>query len=231
MKLSRYNHFINKNDKLYVYNSNSGAFAQTDKKFKEICEKVQADKNYTSKGKLFAEMKRSRIIVDNDTDELQEIVDLFVKAKQDDENLIFTIAPTLNCNFNCPYCYENKTKTMLDDTQVWQLIDFIKSELEGKKRLGITWYGGEPLLAFNIIKTMSKELIEFCKTNKIDYSAMMITNGYLLDISVILDLIDCKVTRVQITLDGNKEYHDKKRFLPNGQGLLSKNYTKHQTFG
>lgn len=73
-------------------------------------------------------------------------------VQHDKSRLNLIIAPTLNCNFNCPYCFENdKRASTMSDSTINDLIDFIKS-FEGIKEMSLTWYGGEPLLALPTIE-------------------------------------------------------------------------------
>lgn len=69
-EIIKYNHFITKNNNSYVYNSSTGAFAQTNQRFKEICDTIKTDQHFYADDEVFVEMKRRKIIVDNDTDEL-----------------------------------------------------------------------------------------------------------------------------------------------------------------
>ena len=86
------------------------------------------------------------------------------------------ICPTTLCNFRCPYCYEqlgDDTATMNSST-VTRLVEFIQDHLKGK-HLSILWYGGEPLLAFGLIKDITSQI----QTLDVDFrSASIVTNAY-----------------------------------------------------
>jgi len=82
----------------------------------------------------------------------------------------------------------------------------------------ITWYGGEPLLRFDIIKEISKILI----SENILFDASLITNGYLLNIETINQLQSLNISMIQITIDGFEEMHNKRRFLLNGNGTYKR---------
>lgn len=65
--------------------------------------------------------------------------------------LILTLAPTSQCNFNCPYCFEeNKPICKMSEQTISNIVKFI-AKYENLKQLYLTWYGGEPLLALNIL--------------------------------------------------------------------------------
>lgn len=129
-----------------------------------------------------------------------------------------TICPTMGCNFDCPYCFENhKMGKMSQKTQddVVALAERMLA-VSQKKALSITWFGGEPLLAPDVIEALSGRLMALCDEKGAEYSAGIITNGYLLTQENADLLAKCKVKSAQITLDGVGEAHDKTRHLAGG---------------
>lgn len=78
----------------------------------------------------------------------------------------FVIAPTLKCNLNCPYCFENDNRhhnRMSADT-VEKTIDYIIRTVNScpfTKEVYIVWFGGEPCLEVDIIRKISKHIIPF----------------------------------------------------------------------
>ncbi|WP_343750137.1 radical SAM protein, partial [Paraclostridium ghonii] len=79
----------------------------------------------------------------------------------------------------------------------------------------ITWYGGEPLLAKDIIAEFSKRVIEITEREGVYFSSYIVTNGYLIDDEVIQIFKDSKITGAQITIDGPPIIHNKRRILKN----------------
>ncbi|MCR5734358.1 MAG: radical SAM protein, partial [Lachnospiraceae bacterium] len=128
-----------------------------------------------------------------------------------DRSLSLTIAVTTGCNFDCSYCFEanHKGHAMTQETED-RLIAFIKSYQANA--LGLVWFGGEPLLAFDRMLSINKRLGDMGKK----YSAILITNGYLLTEEKIKHLNDLNINTIQITLDGRKETHDSRRCLAGG---------------
>ncbi len=108
------------------------------------------------------------------------------------------IAPTLECNAHCFYCFENgyrKGKMSLETADA--LVEFLEKRWNGEK-LGITWFGGEPLLASDIIDYVSKKLTE----KNIVYGCKITTNGSLFDKQMAQKAIELwNVEKVQITID------------------------------
>ena len=129
-----------------------------------------------------------------------------------------TICPTMGCNFDCPYCFENhfagKMSAQVQDDVVAlaeRLLD-----ASGSNDLSVNWFGGEPLLAPDVIESLSERLMELVSQRGGTYSAGIITNGYLLT-QQIVDMLDrCKVDSAQITIDGLGATHDATRHLAGG---------------
>ena len=133
--------------------------------------------------------------------------------------LSLTILPTLNCNCACFYCFEkHKTKAMMTDEVIDNLVTFINQHVNAKT-LNICWYGGEPLLGFNVIKKIWNRIGEQVHLALKDHQ--IITNGYLINDEVIDFFKKHPLTSVQITLDGRKEVHDARRILKHsGKGTF-----------
>lgn len=139
-----------------------------------------------------------------------------------DRSLGLTIAPTSDCNFRCIYCYEKgaiapKTMSLETETAIFDFIQLLSSKISS---LSISWYGGEPLMRFDIIERLSKKIIKLCDENNIVYHASIVTNGYLLNEEISKKLKEYRIYHVQITIDGSKEIHDKRRIMANGKGTF-----------
>ena len=133
-----------------------------------------------------------------------------------DRALSFIILPTEQCNFNCRYCYETHQHGKMNDELIKNMLLFLKTNLSSYSKLTIEWFGGEPLLAIDIIEYLSKEISGLCKLCHVPYSASMTTNGYLLTDKMMKKLLQLNIRNFQITIDGAKEIHDKYRVLKNG---------------
>lgn len=215
MEWSKYNYlYYSKTANSYLlYSSLSNAFIQLSKEGAEFVNDIIKDpESHDEDNDLIQVLKDKRFLVSSNRTEANKIIFQTLISRYNSKSLSLTIAPTQTCNFNCPYCYEaNKTGGKMTTDVQKRLIQVIKDNKE-LKSIGVTWYGGEPTLAIPTIKRLSKELMK-CVPN---YSAYMITNGYLLD-KIVDDLESLKIYGIQITLDGTKETHDKTRCLKNGE--------------
>ena len=160
-------------------------------------------------------------LVPCDVDETSVFERQYKNTRNSNENMNLTIVPTLNCNFACDYCFEGSEKpkkAMSQDVQD-SIFEMVKQNSEQLKSIKITWFGGEPMLGFNVIKNISDRIIPYADMKGIRYDSFLITNGFLLTKERVAELYVRRVKMFQITLDGWKEQHDKLRFVKEtGQG-------------
>ena len=220
MKTSYYNFIypMKKDDTQFVvYNSFTNAMALMDKneidyitKGKEGLNAVNEDVKQT--------MVENGFIVDDNIDELELIRERMFRCRYDDRQLGITIAPTLDCNFRCVYCYEKECEkgVLMSESVCKDLVEYVSCRVKDIHGLSVAWYGGEPLLAIKVIESLSKEFINICNENNITYNAAIVTNGYLLDEQMIERIMACNVSFAQITLDGDREGHNARRPHANG---------------
>lgn len=105
----------------------------------------------------------------------------------------------------------------MSDETADKLVEFVKNQINAKY-LNITWFGGEPLL---YPKRIDYLLERFEKLENIKLQAhSIVTNGTLIDDYVISIFKKYPLTGIQITLDGNRESHNSKRFYNSGKGTF-----------
>ena len=105
---------------------------------------------------------------------------------------------------------------MSDETEAG-LIDYVRRNFpEGKKRLLIDFYGGEPLLSIDKIISISQALKSISEERGASYEFTLITNGSLFRRKVAEKLVPLGLKSVQITLDGPAENHNKYRPFKTG---------------
>lgn len=227
MKQSKYNIFYkNDNGTYIIYNTRTLALSILSKKEYEILKDLKIIEKVNGETEFLNDLYESGFILDDVCDELKILKNRLGRERYSERLLRLTIAPTLNCNFDCPYCYEKlgdeKDITLMNSVVRNAILDFIDKRTQTVKEVSMVWYGGEPLLGFDIIEEMSERIIEICKNKGIYYSAIMITNGYFLDKYKPEDFLRLKIENIQVTLDGTEKSHDKRRILKNGKGTYKK---------
>ena len=169
----------------------------------------------------FEELVSKHYFCTEDTDE-HALAEVRYMDIMEENILRLIILPTEKCNFKCLYCYEEfKIGKMSIELQE-DIINFVKNNIVNFSGVDIRWFGGEPLLALDVIEYISDKVIEICKRMKRRYTASIITNAYLLNRDVYERLIKCHVWLFQITVDGLKNSHDVYRPLYNGDGTFDK---------
>jgi uncharacterized protein len=87
-------------------------------------------------------------------------------------------------------------------------------------RLDIDWFGGEPLVATEIVRDIQSHAFKLCSQYDVPLHASMTTNGYLLTADLFRSLHSIGMRHYQITLDGKPEEHNKTRILASGSGTF-----------
>lgn len=134
---------------------------------------------------------------------------------------------TQNCNFRCSYCIygheeylnqrEHSTKKMNQST-AFKAVDFLHKHSSDRSSVTIGFYGGEPLLEFDLIKK-TVEYAENLLSGK-DVEFTITTNGSLLTDQVV-EFLSMHRFKTMVSLDGPKEIHDRSRkFAVNGKGTF-----------
>jgi len=133
---------------------------------------------------------------------------------------------TNQCNLSCSYCYEygedristpdGKTKFMSEET-ARSTVDFLLNQSPGRRMVHLTFFGGETLLNFKVVKST----IEYARNKAADIGKdvdfSMTTNATMLTSEIISFLAENNVG-VTVSIDGPKESNDQFRVFHNGKG-------------
>ena len=214
IETSIYTFTFSRGDKYYLFNTANCLFAE----ISEELYRVIFDRDF---GALDAEMLLSLInrgiLIDSNSryDYYNDQRTKYFSNSYDSRRLCLVIAPNSGCNFECPYCFEEKKnpKIMADEI-IAKIPDFINAHIDAKT-LSLTWYGGEPLLSFNKIKAIFDLMINSTDVRLTSHS--IVTNGYLIDDEIIEFFNMANLNKIQITLDGTKDSHNRTRYLKYGK--------------
>ena len=223
MKISRFNYIFSVKDKRFFYNSKTGALAAVEDDFMRVLDAIESgsfiENDFASD--LLSDMRFSGAIIDDDVDELKEIEFTSNAQKFDSSVLYITILPTLDCNCRCSYCYEKREKGIISLELQSAILEFIKKHKK-IKFLYVVWYGGEPLLARDVIHELSAQIKEYCNENQIMYQSSMLTNLTLMNENDCEFFKECSINKFQITLDGSRKVHNSTRIEPNSTDSYGK---------
>jgi uncharacterized protein len=133
------------------------------------------------------------------------------------------LLPTEACNFRCVYCYEEFKYKRMEPWVVRGVKGLMSRRAPGLTSLSVSWFGGEPLLALDVIDEVMIHAQSLRSANPpLRVTSDATTNGYLLTPSVLSRLLELGVTNYQISFDGPREYHDRKRVLAGGKGTYDR---------
>lgn len=151
-------------------------------------------------------------------DELKIIRDRF-EAGKNTGILSLLIAPTMDCNHACIYCFQERSPLRMDGRTVDSIIAFAQDCVARDIFYGINvnWFGGEPLMEPSVIERISVGLKRLAQSKKMSYTASISTNGTLLTPSTVAMLLRHKVDSCQISLDGTQPVHDSRRPFRSGK--------------
>ena len=214
---SKYNFSIPAQDQALLYNARSGAVIRLAGKDALLLAKwlsstpvvVTSDQIPTS---TFRDLLDGEFIVPQGTDELALVRDAYQRARTETP-MVVTITTTMDCNLGCYYCYEERTSDALSVVDIDAIVEDVSQRLKSSKRrsLHVDWYGGEPLLNFDFLVSASTALQRACDNLGVKYSASVVSNGTRWPSNVSQFVKDNRIRQVQISIDGMKSHHDRRR--------------------
>lgn len=219
MKPSEYNMFVPCERGFAAFNTLTGSILFVDEEMKNVLESEKLDQ---LPEEHLDTLSQVGFIISDDFDENQYLSYRLKSLIYSSANATFSVLPTYSCNLACPYCYEGSGEihrgTMTEDMTA-QIIQGIKAHCvnNGIHNLGLTLYGGEPLLNKKASLQLVSTLGEWAQSAGVSYSCNMITNGTLLTEEVLSEF-DPYLKMIQATLDGPQSYHDTRRVQKNGEG-------------
>jgi len=136
------------------------------------------------------------------------------------------------CNLNCSYCFASQGKYHGDRAVMSfevgkQALDFLIENSKGRRNLEVDFFGGEPLMNFDVVK----QLVAYARSREKEcgknFRFTLTTNGVLVDDDVI-DFANREMSNVVLSLDGRKQVHDRFRVDHAGNGSWERIVPKFQ---
>ena len=138
------------------------------------------------------------------------------------------------CNLNCSYCFASQGKYHGDRAVMSyevgkQALDFLMENSGTRRNLEVDFFGGEPLMNFQVVKDLVAYARSVEKEKGKNFRFTLTTNGVLIDDDVI-DWANKECSNVVLSLDGRKEIHDRFRVDYAGNGSWENIVPKFQKF-
>ena len=136
------------------------------------------------------------------------------------------------CNLNCEYCFASQGKyngerAVMDFETGKRALDFLVENSGSRRNLEVDFFGGEPLMNFQVVKDLVAYARSIEKEKKKNFRFTLTTNGILIDDDVI-DFANREMSNVVLSLDGRKEIHDRYRVDYSGKGSFDRIVPKFQ---
>lgn len=159
----------------------------------------------------FRLLKEHALLVPIDRDEISLLDYQYQSLIYDSSHFTLTIIPTMNCNFRCMYCYEDKFPSRMSEETENHLIKYVRKNIRRFRSMELNWFGGEPLLEKDCVLRVTNAIVKICSQNGVSFTSSITTNGYLLTVDLFEKLYKSGIRYYQISLDGDKSLHESYR--------------------
>ena len=127
-----------------------------------------------------------------------------------------------DCNLACRYCFAGEgeyhgRRALMSYETGRKALDFLVAHSGSRRNLEVDFFGGEPLMNFEVVRKLTAYGRELEKTHDKHFRFTLTTNGVLLDEEV-MRFCNLEMDNVVLSLDGRKEIHDRMRPTRNGKG-------------
>ncbi len=137
----------------------------------------------------------------------------------------YTLAITQRCDLACNYCYIGKKNAKMSISTAEKIVDFIFDSTPKNEKIDIGFFGGEPLLEFDLIKKITN-LIQSHKSFDPDRTTLSVTTNGTIFSKEIAGFLEDKNMVLCISCDGPPFIQDASRPFPDGMhssGIVEKN--------
>lgn len=210
-------------DKKYIFDVNKNAILSvSDNIYNEIKNNLLVDKE--SSLEEINNLKRKGYLSTNKPKKIVHPRTAMVKSVLKRNLPRICLQVTQNCNFRCKYCvyseaYDNRVHAIkhMDWNIAKKSIDFLIDHSQDTLNIDMGFYGGEPLLEYDLIKKCMEYVINNVDGKMVSFT--ITTNGSLLNEEIVEEFLKYN-TKVTISLDGPRDVQDTNRVFANGQGTF-----------
>ncbi|MDB5431628.1 MAG: radical protein [Caulobacter sp.] len=132
------------------------------------------------------------------------------------------LLPTERCNLRCSYCYEDFAIGKMSEATQRGIELLLARRVPGLVALRLSWFGGEPLMAKDVVLRLSEYAHVLCTEHGVRLDGGLTTNAVQLDLDLFRRLLAARQNFFQITLDGWGATHDAVRKHADGRGSFER---------
>lgn len=216
---------INENSKKYLYNIITSGIFELDDISVDILNGNYC-KHSESEYREAIEFMNSKFIIQTDENDriLSEIFNRILSNKKTMHPNSLVLMITQDCNLRCKYCYGEdgvySHKGMMSRDTAKKAIDYFIEQSNGETK-SICFFGGEPLLNFNLIRELVTYSKELEIKNNISIGFSMTTNATLLNEEIERYIKENKIG-LTVSIDGDEKVQNKNRYFANKVGCYKK---------
>ena len=132
-----------------------------------------------------------------------------------------------DCNLRCKYCFADEGKYHTEKRELMtaetgkRAMDYLVEHSGHRRNLEVDFFGGEPLMNFEVVKEVVEYARELEKKHNKVFRFTVTTNGILLDEKK-LEYINENMSNIVLSIDGRKEVNDRMRYRADGSGSYDK---------
>ncbi|MCK5128861.1 MAG: thioether cross-link-forming SCIFF peptide maturase [Clostridiales bacterium] len=218
----------------YVYDVYSGALHMPDEQAYRV---LSLYKEHNNEDEIIKALEGEHTIHDikQTISEIETLIDenlLYSSMDYDDIKLLQTgrikamcLHVAHDCNLRCKYCFASKgafggKRTLMSVDVGKKALDFLIRNSGDAKTLEVDFFGGEPLMNFDVVKEITYYGRELEKTHKKEFRFTLTTNAYDMD-DTIIEFLNEEIYNVVISIDGREDVHDFMRPDNSGKGSQS----------
>lgn len=212
----------------YFYDVNKNEIIKIKKKEYEEIKLLCKYPEYNNESEIINELKQNGYLSSYRVERINNYYTKYIKDYLNNKLNFVILQVTQNCNFKCRYCvysddgyYDRKRNSKKMSWEVAKKsIDFVKENSQYSNNISFSFYGGEPLIEYKLIK----DCVNYIKKNFFNKNIqfLLTTNGYLFDEEIINFFVENKIY-LTFSLDGPQNIHDKnRRLLATGEGTYFK---------
>lgn len=195
------------------------------KMYDELSEKYDKNELAETYAALYELYKNGQLF---SADDYEQFADMMTKAPI--KSMCINISH--DCNLRCEYCFAAKGdfgqgRCLMPLETAKKAIDFIIANSGTRHNLEVDFFGGEPLMNFDVVKKTIEYARSIEKQHNKNFRFTITTNGLLLNDDNI-EFINKEMSNVVLSLDGRKEVNDRLRVTPNGKGSYDTIVPKYQ---
>jgi uncharacterized protein len=169
-------------------------------------------------------------LVDDRATDRRGLDEYLTGVKSNTDELNVTLLTTLQCNFACDYCFQgdhgdyNKHADKMSPETAVRVAEWFERELDRvrPKKFVLTFFGGEPLLNLPVMYALAERAWHAARARGLEIYVNIITNGLLLTPEVVDRMLPFGLNGIKITLDGDRDTHNRMRPLRGGQGTFDR---------